>query len=497
VNTLDAALLAVPVTAPLLAAGLLVLLPARTSLHRSIATIVMVAALAVAATLVARTADGTVLTQDLGGWPPGVAIVLVADTLAAMLLSVTAVLVLVCLGFAAATGNDEHRLFVPLALVLTAGVNGAYLTADLFNLFVFIEVMLVPSYVLLVMGGGTARLAAGRLYITVNLLASTIFLAGLGLVYGVTGTVNLGELAGAAADPAVAVAVAVVLLAMVVKAGVVPLHGWLPRSYSHAPPAVTALFSGLLTKVGVYAIMRIYAVVYDGDQRYLWLVMTAALLTMVVGVLGAVGEKAVRPVLTLHMVSQVGYILVGLALFTQAGLAAGIFFFVQYVLVKAALLICVGAVEHTYGTGDLDRLGGLVTRQPLLAAGFAVAALSLVGIPPLSGFVAKLALVSAAVAQADYLAAATVVVVSLFTLMSMLKIWNGVFWGATPEPAAGADLTVTVRTRVAAALAAPALVLALLSMVLGVGAEPLLAISEVAAEGLVDTSGYVEAVTGP
>jgi multicomponent Na+:H+ antiporter subunit D len=486
------ALLVLPVTAPLLAAGLLVLLPGRPLLHRVTALAVTAGVLVLGGILTAATAGGAVLTEDLGGWPPGVAIVLAADALGATMLTVTALLVLVCLAFAAATGDDSRPLFVPLVLVLSAGVHGAYLTADLFNLFVSIEVMLVPSYVLLAMGGAARRTAA-RLYVTVNLLASTVFLAGLGLVYGVAGTVNLGELAGAAAgDPAVATAAAVVLLAMAVKAAVVPLHGWLPRTYSAAPAAVTALFSGLLTKVGVYAIVRIYAVVFDGAADLRWVVMVAALLTMVVGVLGAVGEQAMRPILTFHMVSQIGYILLGLALFTVAGLTAAIFFLVQYVLVKAALLMCAGAVEHTYGTGDLRRLGGVVSHQPPLAATFAAAALSLAGIPPLSGFVAKLSLVTAAAAAGQYLAAGIAVAVSLLTLTSMLKVWNGVFWGEDPEPGARGP----VRTRVATTLTAPALLLAVLTLALGVGAQPMLAVAETAANGLVDTSTYVAAVTG-
>jgi multicomponent Na+:H+ antiporter subunit D len=365
---MTSSLLALPVAGPLLAAGLLVLAPAHRLLCRTVGLIVTAAVLALGGLLLARTADGTVLTQDLGGWPPGVAIVLAADTLTTIMVCVTALLVAVSLWFAAAAGDDRQRLFVPLVLVLSAGVYGAYLTADLFNLFVFIEVMLVPSYVLVALGGGRRRLAAARQYVTVNLLASTVFLAGLALVYGVTGTVNLGELAGAAADPAAAAAGAVVLVAMAVKAGTAPLHGWLPQAYSETSPAVTVLFSGLLTKVGTYAIIRVYAVVYEGDQRYLWIVMAAALVTMVVGVLGAVGEQTVRPILTFHMVSQIGYILLGLALFTRAGLAATIFFLAQYVLVKAALLICAGTMEATYGTGSLDRLGGLARQQPLLAA---------------------------------------------------------------------------------------------------------------------------------
>ena len=513
-------LVVLPVVAPLTAAGLLVLLGSRRAgtspvLRRVVGVGVSTGVLVVAAVLLTAAMDGQRPVLRLGGWPSGIAITLVADVFSALMVTVTALLVVASLAFAAATGEDQDPSFTPLALVLSTGVYGALLTADLFNLFVFVEVMLVPSYVLLTAGGGTRRLAAGRLYVTVNLLASTVFLGGVGLLYGVTGTVNLGELAGAAAaGPAAALAGAVVLLAMAVKSAVVPLHSWLPGTYSATGPAVTVLFSGLLTKVGVYALIRIYAVVYDGDRRYLWLLMAAALLTMVVGVLGAVGEKAVRPVLTFHMVSQIGYMLLGLALFTGAGLAAAVFFLVQYVLVKAALLMVAGAVEVGYGTGELARLGGLMRREPALAVAFAVSALALVGIPPLSGFVAKLGLATAAVAERQHLAAAVVVGVSLLTLTSMLKVWNAVFWQPAPDgdradegphdadsrpPSphddAGRSAATGVRTRLRPALTAPALMLAGLSVVLGLWAEPLLAVAAAAADGLVDTGEYVAAVT--
>ncbi|GAA1902158.1 Na+/H+ antiporter subunit D [Streptomyces sodiiphilus] len=513
--------LALPVALPLLASGLAMAATRHPLLRRALTLGVSAAVLALGVALLVHTSDGSVLSHQLGGWLPGVAIVFAADTLGALMLTATALLVVVCLAFAAAAGDDRHPLFGSLALILSAGVYGALLTADLFNLFVLIEVMLVPSYVLLTLTGGRQRVAAGRIYLTYNLLASTVFLGGLAMLYGVTGTVNLGELAGAAQDsPRVALAGAVILLAMAAKASVVPLHGWLPRTYPFATPAVTALFSGLLTKVGLYVIIRVYAVVYEGEGAYLWLLLAAAWLTMVVGVLGAVGQQAMREILTFHMVSQVGYILLGLALFSAAGLTAAIFYLVQYVLVKAALLLCSGAVETAYGTDRLDRLGGLAGREPLLTVAFIVAALSLAGLPPLSGFVAKLSLIRAAVLEADIVSVTIAVSVSLLTLLSMIKIWSGVFAGRlsvpareawTPAAAEGAPGSAGAagafgtagsfgppedpRTRVALVL--PAVVLAAFSLWLGVGAQPLLELAETAAEGLLDTSAWVEAVMTP
>jgi len=510
------ALLVLPIALPMLGAGVLLVGPYRVGRHRVGGFAVAAAVLVTAGVLLAATSDGSVVALHLGGWPAGFAISLAADTFAALMLAVTSVVTLACAAFAAAAGDDRQRFFVPLVLLMSAGGYGAFLAADLFNLFVLVEVMLVPSYVLLALGGG-ARLSAARVYVTVNLLASTVFLAGVGLLYGVTGTVNLGALAGAAtASPAVAAAGAVVLVALAVKAAVVPLHGWLPRTYPHASPAVTALFSGLLTKVGVYALIRIVAVVYEGDAGGPWPWAVAAATTMVVGVLGALGESGMRSVLTFHMVSQIGYVLLGPALFGTAGLGAAIFYLVQYIPVKAALLLCAGAVRSTYGTDRLDRLGGLARRHRVLAVTFVVAALSLAGLPPFSGFVAKFVVLRAAAEQGSYLLLAVAVTVSLFTLLSMMKIWTGAFWGepvpedpraeaaagparrATPAGGERAGAAAPARTaRMRPALVAPAACLAALTVALGLGAQPLLALSGGAADQLGRPAGYARAVTAP
>ena len=490
---MSGAILVVPVAVQLLGAGLLIAAPRRRWLHRGVSMTASALVGLTGAVLLAYTMDGSVPTLDVGGWPPGFAIVFAADTFSALMLCVTAVLVLAGLVIAAGTGDDHDWHFAPLVLVMSAGVCGAVLTADLFNLFVFIEVMLAPSYALLAMTGGRARVEASKVYVTVNLLASTILLAGIALLYGVTGTVNLGQLAGSATRGGAAMAAGVVLLALATKAAIVPLHGWLPRSYPHALPAVAVLFSGLLTKVGIYAIIRIYAVLLDGTPRFRWILMVAALLTMVVGVLGALGEKSLRGILSFDMVSQIGYVLLGLALFTVGGLAAAIFFMLQYVLVKAALFACAAAVEVASGTGRLDRLGGLARREPLLAAVFMVGALSLAGVPPLSGFVAKLSIVTAAVVNGDYLAAAIAVLVSLFTLLVMIKTWNAAFWARPVRRRGRPGAPGPQKAR--GSIVVPALALALPSIVLGVAAQPLLAAADSAANGLIDISTYIQAVT--
>ena len=508
---------------PLLVVGLLIVLRHHAPLRHALTLGTLGAMLVGAVLLVIATADGAAYAHRLALWPNGISIPFVVDTFSALVLTVACLLMVVCVQFAIVTREARGHFFSPFVLVLAAGVSGALLTADLFNLFVFIEVMLLPSYGLLIMMSNLSSINGGRLYVTVNLLASTLFLMGVGLIYAVTGTVNLAELGGAAAESTtVAIATGVALSAVAVKAAVFPVHGWLARTYTFTSPVVTALFSGLHTKVAVYAIYRIYAVIFDGDNTYLWIALLITSLTMVVGVFGAMGESTTRSVLVFHMVSQIGYILVGVGLFSLLGLTAAIFYLLHHMIVKASLFLSTGALEETYGTGEIDALGGMAKREPVIAAAFIAAALSLAGLPPFSGFVAKLSLITAAVADGALIVAVVALVVSLFTILSMLKIWNGVFNGAEPEgleeraneyqaglthplapdpdhPEARAAVEVAsrTRTRVPFALALPSVILACVTLGLGLGAQVLLGLTEQAATGLLDTSTYIEAVLEP
>lgn len=481
----------IPVAVPLFAAAVLLALPDRPAMRRVVALLATAAVTAAGVALLVLTRDGDVPVLRVGGWPPVVAITLAADPLSALLVTVSATVVLACLVAAAGTGEDSQRAFLPLTMVLSAGAYGAFLTTDLFNLFVLVEVMLVPSYVLLALAGGLGRAGAGRVYIATSLLGSTILLAGIGLLYGVTGTVGLADLAGMARRaPAVAVAGGVVLLAFALKGALVPLHDWLPRAYPVASPVVVALFSGLLTKVGLYAIIRIYAVLYGGDPAYHPLLLAVALASMVIGVLGAIGVGSMRRVLAFHMVSQIGYVLFGLALFTAASLAAAVFYLAQYVLVKAALFLCAAVVRATHGTDRLSRLGGLASSNPLLALAFGIAALSLAGLPPFAGFLAKFLVLRAANEVGAWLMLTVAILVSLVTLLSMLKIWGAAFWGEAPR-------TVRDRTvRPGATLLGPPLALGVCALLLGPLGGPLLQVADAAAAGLLEPAGYVRAVSG-
>lgn len=436
------------------------------------------------------TRDGGVVVARMGGWPPPVAITLAGDTFASLMLCVSGFVVGATAVFAFARGEDRRPFFHPAALVLTAGVGGAYLTADLFNLFVFVEVGLAASYVLVVSGAGREEARAGVVYVVANLLASTALLAAIALLYGAAGSVNLAQLAGVGSDRGTAaVAGVMVMAALGIKASVVPAHGWLPRSYPLAGPAVTAMLSGLLTKVGVYAAYRVGSVVLGGSSGIRIPLLVVAGATMVIGVLGAVGRNSMREILSFHMVSQIGYLVMALGISGATALSAGVFFMVQYIVVKASLFLVAGAVESLEGTGELGRTPGLARRRPVLSTAFAIAALSLAGVPPLSGFVGKLGLVRAAFDAREYLMGGVAVVVSFLTLASMVKIWNGSFWGRAVRGPRGRQTSARL-------LVAPGLLTASLSVVLGLGAETLWALAERAGAALADPGAYVRAVSG-
>jgi Formate hydrogenlyase subunit 3/Multisubunit Na+/H+ antiporter, MnhD subunit len=367
--------------------------------------------------------------------------------------------------------------------ILLMGVCGAFLTGDIFNLYVWFEVMLIASFVLMVLGGERAQLEGGIKYVTLNLMASALFLAAVGILYGVTGTLNMADLAhrlGRVSSPGLMTALALMfLVAFGIKAAVFPLFFWLPASYHTPPVAVSALFSGLLTKVGVYALIRVFTRLFVQDVGYTHtLILIIAGLTMVTGVLGAVAQMEVRRILSFHIISQIGYMVMGLGMLTPLALGGAIFYIIHHIIVKTNLFLISGMVLHLRGTHQLKNLGGLYRAHPGVSFLFLIPALSLAGLPPLSGFFAKLALVRAGLEAGQFAIVAVALGVSLLTLFSMMKIWNEAFWKPSGE-----DDPPPTRS-VPTALWLPTAGLALLTILIGLAAGPLLVFSMRAAEQL-------------
>lgn len=510
-------LLPLPFALPLITAAVSLLLRRHRGAQRVLTAALLATLIGIAVAFVVATRDGEVLAVVIGDWPVELGIPFAVDGFAALMQLTVTVSSALALVFAVSRGEDRHAVFHPMVAILIGGVLGAMTTADVFNLFVTFEVMLIGSYVLLTLRGGRRQVRAGTIYVTVSLLASTMFLVGIALLYGTAGTVAFAQLHGVVGTvPEATVGAWLIVGAISVKASLVPLHTYLPRTYVEAAPGVTALFSGLLTKAGVYVLFRLSSILFaggDATTHRIWLAVAAV--SMVVGVLGAVGRGDMRGILVFHMVSQVGYLILPLGLWTVAGLTAGIVYLMQYVLVKGALFVAVGTVETLTGTGKLKELGGMVRTRPWLAMAFLFPALALAGIPPTSGFVGKYLLIRAAFLDAHWVAGGVAVLVSLFTLLSMVKIWNGAFWGdltlrsrtepaasrvgLRPVPAGGAGETEpqvprAPRNARVVGMVAPAMVVAVAVFVLGIGAQPLMELVGPAVDGLLDPTVYVDTV---
>lgn len=490
----NALLVLIPVMLPLLTAALLLPLTGRARLQQAAALSSGGVLLANAMLLVARTARGAILVLPVGNWSPRVGVVWVADALAAVMLLFAALVSYATLLYAPGSlrGERERRYFYPLHQFLLVGVGGALLTGDVFNLFVFFEVMLLASFALIALGGRAQQVRLAVPYVILNLIASAVFLAGVGAMYGAAGSVNMAELsiraAGGGLPSVFWAAAAMVLVVFMVKTALFPVFTWLPDSYPEAPVAVNGLFAGLLTKVGVYTLFRTVPLLGGGAPGALQPALVAiAAITMIVGVVGALGRSTIRGILSFHIVSQVGYMIFGLALFTPLALAAGLFHTVHNMLAKTALVFAGGIAERIGGSGKLGDVRGLVGTQPWLAAGFFVAAMSLAGVPPSSGFWGKWFLVAGGLAAGAPVATGISLLVGLLTLASMLKIWNATFWGK-PEgqryPEHGRDRGMLGAT----------LGLAALTVVMGLLAAPLFAHLERVATQLLDVTPYITAV---
>jgi multicomponent Na+:H+ antiporter subunit D len=438
-------LLPLPVLLPLLGAGLTLVLSRRRALQQIVSTTVLTVVVAIAAALVYRTDEHGPQVLWIGAWEQPLGISLVADRLSALMLLVSAVVTLAVLVYSIGQGmtGDERdtplTIYHPTFLVLAAGVSNAFLAGDLFNLFVSFEMLLFASYVLLTLGGTGARVRAGTIYVVVNVLSSMLFLISIAAVYSATGSLNLAQLAGRIDELPSSLALALQLLLLTtfsIKAAVFPLSFWLPDSYPTAPAPVTAVFAGLLTKVGVYAIIRTQTLLFP-DSPLTDLLLWAALLTLVLGILGAVAQSDIKRMLSFTLVSHIGYMIFGISLGTLVGYSGAIFYVAHHITIQTTLFLVLGLVELRGGSTSLIRLGGLARLAPLLGILFFVPAMNLAGIPPMSGFLGKIALTNAGLEVATPLAYAVVaagMVTSLLTLYAVAKTWNLAFW-RTPEEA--------------------------------------------------------------
>lgn len=495
--------LVLPILLPFVAAALSMAVWRWVAIQRWIGLAGAAAQFAAALALLSAVITDGIQVADIGGWPAPFGITLVADLLSASLVVVTGALgmAVALASFGAIDLRRESFGYYPLLLVLLVGIAGAFLTGDIFNLFVWFEVMLIASFVLLALGGERAQLEGAIKYVTINLIGSAMFLSAAGILYGLTGTLNMAEMSVRLAElhsPILETTVAMLLLVVFgIKAAIFPLFSWLPASYHTPPSVVSAIFAGLLTKVGVYALFRTFTLILPPEDGAVQpLLIAIAALTMVVGAVGALSQTDVRRLLSFLVISGVGFMLMGLSLFTAVAIGAGIFYLLQDAIAKTALFLAAGLMRRIGGSFDLAELGGLSRASPLLIPLFAIPALSVAGIPPMSGFVAKIGVVGAGLEVGQSLLVAAALVASFLTLLAVGRAWTEAFWKTPPEGQSVSIEGRATRPGQVAALFVATGSLAVVLVGIGVLAEPVAAFSLQAGEQLADPQGYIDAVLG-
>lgn len=519
------------VAIPLATGVLNISLAGRPRLQRTLGTLSLLAMLALAVTLLVQItqAGGAVLVSQMGDWPAPFGITVVFDSLSGLLLAAASTVSLGCYvhSFSILDENTERRYFHPLMQFLMFGVNLSFLTGDLFNLFVSFEIMLMSSYALLSIGATRKQMTQAYKYVLLNLVASTVFVISAGLVYGMMGTLNMADLsrivmekhqAGEALPVGFKALSVMLLLVFGLKGAFFPLWFWLPDTYYTCPISVAGLFGGLLTKVGVYAVLRTFPMIFAyggpinpdnlnavaGPADIITpIVAISAAFTMFLGVLGAVSQHEVRRILSVHVISQVGYMVFGIAVgvglaskdpaLAAAGMAGCLFYMIQHMIVKSSLFLCCGVMEKHAGSDDLNKIGGLLKKDVLLAVMFFIAAMSLVGLPPLSGFFGKLVIIQAGWENYPWLSALGLATGAL-TLLSMLKIWSYGYW-YPPKGQWVAQPAQASRSSMRSAYLGIAF-LVITALGLGFGAAPVYTIAENAGKQLNDPKKYVAAVLG-
>lgn len=477
-----------------LATAILLLLLSSAAAQRRVCLVSVLVLFGLELAVLPEIAGGAVFVHRVGDWLAPYGIVLVVDRLTLTMLLLGSLTAIAVLLYEWADGEESFASlrFFALFQFLLMGINGSFVTGDLFNLFVFFEVMLISSYGLLTLGAKSRQLAAGFHFVVLNLLSSALFLFGVGLLYGITGTLNLADLATKVAALPLAdatllhVAMTTLLVVFATKAALLPLSFWLPDAYPAAPVPVSAMFGGIATKVGVYALMRVFTTAFASVHGLPSdvLVMLGTM-SMIIGVLGAVAQTEIRRLLSFHIVSQIGYLVFAIGMFTVAGMAGAIFYLVHYTIVKCALFLIGGISERLGGTNDLKKSGGLAHLSPVLAGMFFIAGISLAGLPPTSGFFSKFIVLTAGIESRYYTSVGIGFVSGLLTLFSMMKIWTMAFWGEPvrqhPRPPHRLQLVAVG-------------ILVSFSATLAFGAAPVYSFARDAAVQVLDTPGYVHAV---
>ncbi|MEX2350378.1 MAG: proton-conducting transporter membrane subunit [Flavobacteriaceae bacterium] len=447
--------------------------------------------------------NGT-LTVQSGNWEAPFGITFVADTFAATLVLLTGISGLAVSVFSVGT-ILKARLkfgFLPVLHFLLLGINGAFLTGDIFNLFVWFEIIIISSFVLITLGGEKKQLEGAVKYFTLNIFASVIFLTAVAVLYGLTGSLNMADLslkiAAIENRGLVEITAILFLVGFGIKAAIFPLYFWLPASYHTPPPAVSAVFGGLLTKVGVYALIRVFTLIFVGDVFLENIILVIAGLTLFTGAIGALVQNNIAKMFSYLIICHIGYMILGLGLYTEAAIAGAIFYLIHDIIVKTNLFMVSGLIYRIKGTFSMRDLGGIYAKYPLLSLLMIIPFFSLVGIPPLSGFWPKLALISESFKIENYWLIAAVLFGTFITMFVIARMWADVFWkeGVKLPRLQNFRYFDILKIEKKIQIVAPIVFLALISLYIGFGAENIQQLSLRVGNELMNNQFYIEAVLG-
>lgn len=445
-----------------------------------------------------------ILTMNAANWEAPFGIVFVADLFSITMVLLTSISGL-CVSIFSTVAISNQRLkfgYFSIFHFLLMGLNGAFLTGDIFNLYVWFEVIIISSFVLLTLGGRKAQLEGAVKYMAMNILASMIFLTGIGILYGLTGSLNMADLSLKVAvvenRNLVNLTAIFFIIGFGIKSAVFPLYFWLPSSYHTPPSAVAAIFGGLLTKVGIYALFRIFTLIFVPDDFIQTLFLVMAILTIVTGAFGAIIKTNIRRIFSYLIVCHIGFLIGGLGLFSEVALIGALFYLIHDIMVKTNLFMVSGLIRIMGGNLNMDKLGGLYEAFPRISLLIAIVFFSLVGIPPLSGFWPKIHLFEASFMAEQYFYVAALILGSFVTLFVIAKVWSEVFW--KPSPLKEEEMSASEFSKLSnwgkSALIVPIVLMALVSLYLGFFAENILILVKQIANQMVNTQPYIDAVLG-
>ena len=490
-----------PMIAHMVTAILLLFFWRKIALQRIISVVGNLVALILCFRLFFATEEFGYLIVQVGSWEAPFGIIFVSDSLSAIMVVLTAIVSL-AVGIYSTVAINPSRIkygYFVIFHFLVMGLLGSFLTGDIFNLYVWFEVVIISSFVLLTLGGKKLQMEGAIKYVTMNMLASIIFLTAIGILYGITGTLNMADLAvkikGIQNLGLVSVTALLFFAGFGIKSAIFPLYFWLPSSYHTPPSAIAAIFGGLLTKMGIYAMLRTFTLIFQPDDFIKNVFIVIAILTMITGALGAINKRSIRRLISYLIVCHIGYLIAGIGLYTEIAIVGVIFYLMHDVLVKSNLLMITGIIQKIRETIDMTRLGGLYKDYPKLSVVIAIVMFSLIGIPPLSGFWPKIQFFGESLRTEHYVLLATFIFASFVTLYVIAKMWSEVFWKESPKPLTDeidrfAQLSIIQKT----ALIAPVTALSFVSLYLGLNAGYFYEIAQKTAVELMDPQLYIEAV---